>query len=339
VTTLGKVGPDGIKMVEAARIGVCRLCSASAELQYSHVFPRFAVKYLKDSSATPFLRNVVSGKRMQEAQRFHLLCESCEQLLGKDEKAFCEKFFRPLHKHNEGSFQYDKWLLRFLVGLHWKILVTKRDIYPDYAEAAYTAVEPEWKAFLLGQRLEPGSTEFHLFIGDVIQDATHQVSPKLNSYLARALDATPTFSKSGQVGCYVKVLRVMSYAFITPREPEDENWIGTQVFEQGTLSGPQTIDSRGFGPLIEDRVKVLEVASSKMTADQLERFKENAMRNPERFLNSETTRVALANRELQARMAVRLRARGSVAKGRDRNKPCGCGSGLKVKKCCGYTHG
>ena len=157
--------------------------------------------------------------------------------------------------------------------------------------------------------------------------------------MARSLDGTPTFSKSGQFGSYVKLVRVMSYAFITPRNPEKENWIGTQIYEQGTISQPQQIETRGFWPLIESRVKALEAASSSMTARQMEKVKENALRNPEKFLNSESTRVVLANRKLQHRMSARLRAEDFGIKGRDRNKLCPCGSGKKVKKCCGYSHG
>jgi hypothetical protein len=268
--------------------GICRLCSSNAELKLSHIFPRFAVKYLKESSSTGYLRGLASGKRSQETRRVYLLCENCEQLLSADEKLFCEQIFLPLHKENRNSFPYDRWLIRFLVGLHWKVLVSKTDTYPDDAEAAYAKAEPEWRAYLLGQRLDYGTSEFHFFIGDVIEDVSSAVSPKLNSYLARAVDGTPTFSKTGQFGSYVKLLRVMSHAFITPRDPEKEKWAGTQIGEQGTLAGPQIINTRSFSPLIESRVRVLESAPSAMTERQLKKFKEAAMRDPEKFLNSES---------------------------------------------------
>lgn len=321
---------------KSANTEVCKLCSANAELQLSHVFPRFAVKYLKNTSATGFLKNFTSGKRMQEAQRVHLLCERCEQLLAKDEKAFCEKLFLPLHKQNQSAFQYNEWLIRFLVGLHWKILVTKdeHDTYPIDAKTAYAAAEGEWRAFLLGHRADHGSSEFHLFFTDVLEDSSSVVSEKLNWYIVRALDGTPTFSKSGQFGSYVKLLRVMSYAFITPRNPQTDNWIGTQVGKQGTIAPPQSIDSHGFGPLIESRVQALESAPSSMTERQLEKFKENAIRDPGKFLNSESTRVFIANLKLQRRMAAK-RYRPVSMKGRDRNQSCPCGSGKKLKKCCG----
>jgi hypothetical protein len=118
---------------------ICRLCSGNAKLKLSHIFPRFAVKYLKESSSTGYLRGLASGRRVQETRRLNLLCESCEQLLSNDERVFCEQIFIPLHKQNKGSFDYDKWLIRFLVGLHWKVLVAKdtNDKYPDQAEAAY----------------------------------------------------------------------------------------------------------------------------------------------------------------------------------------------------------
>jgi len=327
--------------VKPANWGTCRLCSANAELRLSHVFPRFAVKYLKESSSTGYLRGLASGRRMHETRRINLLCEKCEQLLSSDEKIFCEQIFVPLHKEDKGSFAYDKWLIRFLVGLHWKVMVTRdmNDKYPDSAEAAYAKVEPEWRAFLLGQRADYGSSEFHLFFADVVEDASSPVSEKLNWYMARAVDGTPTFSKAERFGSYVKLLRVMSYAFITPRDPEKEKWIGTQVGEQGTLKTPQEIKTRSFWPLVESRVRALESSPSNMTDRQLKKFEEVAMRDPEKFLKSESTRVVLANRKLEERMAARLRAEEFAIKGRDRNQPCPCGSGVKVKKCCGYSHG
>jgi hypothetical protein len=297
------------------------------------------VKYLRESSSTGYLRELASGKRVQETRRFNLLCESCERLLSNDERVFCEQIFIPVHKQNKGSFDYDKWLIRFLVGLHWKVLVTKdtNDKYPDQAEAAYAKVEPDWRAFLLDQRPDHGSSEFHLFFADVVDDASSAVSPKLNWYMARAVDGTPTFSKAGQFGSYVKLLRVMSYAFITPRDPEKEKWDGTQVGEQGTIKTPQNIRTQSFWPLVESRVQALESAPSTMTERQLKKFEEAAKRDPEKFLNSESTRVVLANRKLEQRMAAKYE--GPVAvKGRDRNQPCPCGSGKKQKKCCGYVY-
>jgi hypothetical protein len=317
--------------------GICRLCSREVGLKLSHIFPRFAVKYLKESSFTGYLRRFDSRKRFQETRRVYLLCENCEQLLSADEKLFCEQIFLPLHKENKNSFQYDKWLIRFLVGLHWKVLVSKTDTFPDDAEAAYAKVEPEWRAYLLGQRTDYGTSEFHVFLADVVEDASSTVSPKLNWYLARGLDATPTFSESGQFGCYAKLLRVVSYAFITPRNPEKENWVGTQIGEQGTLAGPQTINTQSFWPLVDSRVRALEDAPPTMTERQLKKFKESAMQDPERFLNSESTRVALANRELEQRMAAKYQG-PVVMKGRDRNQPCPCGSAKKQKKCCGYVY-
>lgn len=319
-----------------ANWGKCRLCSANAELKLSHVFPRFAVKYLKESSSTGYMRGLVSGKRVQETRRVHLLCEKCEQLLSNDEKPFCEQIFIPLHKGNNSSFSYKNWLIRFLVGLHWKVMVTRdrNDKYPDDAEAAYAQVEPEWRGFLLGQRAEHGSSEFHLLFADVVEDSSSEISPQLNWYMARALDGTPTFSKARRFGSYVKLLRVVSYCFITPRDPEKERWVGTQVGEQGTLKTPQDIHTTSFWPLIESRVRALESAPAAMTERQLKKFQESAMRNPEKFSKSETTRVVLANRKLEQRMAAKYTAPIAM-KGRDRNQSCPCGSGKKFKRCCG----
>src|SRR6266851_967267 len=105
--------------------GTCKLCGQQKELQYSHIVPAFAVRWLKATSLTGYLKTPKSKVHQQETKRIYLLCSDCEQLLGKDEKTFCEKIFIPYHEQKQSVFTYGPWLKRFIIGLHWKVLVTK----------------------------------------------------------------------------------------------------------------------------------------------------------------------------------------------------------------------
>jgi len=315
-------------------LGQCKLCGRDADLRLSHIFPRFAVKWLKKTSATGYVRNVTSTRRQQETKREYLLCGDCEERLSRDEKTFCEVVFLPYHECGQQAFEYGPWLRRFLAGLHWKVLVTRNPKdWPENAEQIYTAVEVELREFLLEQSPAPGRAEFHIFFADVLEDADPPLPAKTNWYLARAFDATPTYSESGVVCCYAKLLKLLTWMFLTPRNLNKENWQGTLVLEQGRLQTPQTIHTAGMGPFLVHRIAAIEQAESKLSREQIDRIMESATSNPGRLLSSESYRVHRADRELRQRQTLRSQAR-KLGKGRDRNQPCSCGSGLKFKKCC-----
>jgi hypothetical protein len=317
------------------RQGICRLCGKQADLRESHIYPAFAVRWLKESSATGYLRSTGSDKRMQDTDRVKLLCADCEQILSKDEKQFAEKLFVPLQEGRKQSFDYEEWLIRFLVGFHFRILVTREGVGPQHAEEHYARVEEDWKQFLLGKKSDWGQSEFHVFFSDVIQDASQPVSPKTNWYLATALDSRPTFSDSGHAGCYGKLLRVMSFSFMSSRDPLKEQWDGTQVFARGKLVGPrQSIKSSGFWPLIQASIKAVEEKEITMTDRQTNALLDAIQKDPQRFLNSESMRVREATVALSHRMAAKEFSKVRV-KGRNRNSPCPCGSGEKYKRCHG----
>jgi uncharacterized protein YecA (UPF0149 family) len=105
------------------------------------------------------------------------------------------------------------------------------------------------------------------------------------------------------------------------------------------ISQPQNIETTGFWPLVESRVAPMETAPISMTPRQVEKFKQSALQKPQKFLNSESIRVVLANRALRKRMKEKLAADPPALKGRDRNRESPCGSGKKLKKCCGYALG
>jgi hypothetical protein len=296
--------------------------------------------WLKKTAATGYLRNLTSpNRRYQETRREYLLCRDCEQILSRDEKLFAEQVFLPYHENASSVFLYGSWLRRFLAGFHWKILVTRQaDQYPDSASAIYVQVQDELRRFLLGESQTPGRAEFHIFFLDAVKDSTHELLPKTNEYLARALDATPTYSDSGSAGVYGKLVKIMTMSFLSARDPQTERWEGTEVFDDGQIRTPQRIETISIGPFLEDRIKAVARASSSLSDKQKKSLLETVRKNPERFLASENVRVHSANGQLQKRLKDREMLRTAISrtmKGRDRNQPCPCGSPMKFKKCCG----
>jgi hypothetical protein len=322
-------------------VGSCRLCGKEAELQFGHIFPRFAVNWLKKTSATGFLRNSLTAQRQQDSERAYLMCRDCEQILSKDEKTFAEKIFIPYHEKNVTEFEYGTWLTRFLAGLHWKTLLCRTsDSSPVTAKDTFDAVESELRLFLVGKAKTVGRAEFHIFLGDVIRDANFKIAPKLNWYINRTLDADRISNKLGTLGIYAKFLKVMTFAFLTARDPVSESWQGTQVAENGILRTPQNIESKGLGPFLTDRATAVAKAVSELPSREKERIERAARANPERVRRSEGLQVYLADRKLAERIETREAVNRATyplhrVKGRDRNQPCPCGSGEKAKKCHG----
>jgi hypothetical protein len=316
--------------------GLCKLCGQQKELRYSHIVPAFAVRWLKQTSLTGYLKTFKSKVRVQETKRVYLLCADCEQILGRDEKIFCEKIFIPYHEKNQQQFEYGSWLRRFIVGLHWKVLVTKEEKYPADAEAAYARAESEWGQFLLGQSASPGDAEFHLFLSNVVEDSTGELPQKINWYLARGFDLTPIYSEAGMAGVYAMIVRTLTFSYLTPKAAKDK-MIGTQITEEGVLQTPQTIQ-RSLGSFIVGRAKAIERMPKTMSARQHEKLLERARTEPEKLAQSESFRAFDADMQLKQRR-MRDKLLGEEArrrmKGRNRNSPCPCGSGMKYKKCHG----
>jgi SEC-C motif len=313
--------------------GTCRLCGVQGPLIFSHLIPKFAVKWLKETSATGYLRSLLSGERRQETQRQYLLCSACEQLLGRDEKRFAERIFKPYQKKPQPtSFVYEEWFLRFLVGLHWRALVTS-DPVPEHVREAFARAEERWRQYLLRQAPDPGPTEFHVQFVDVIEDSTFNLPPKINWYMARSFDSSWLQTPSGGAASYVKLPRLILLAFITPRNPDKEDWNGTQVAVQGTIQVKQEVSTTSIGQYILDRAKAVSDAPPTLTERQKQKILEQARVNPRAFLESDSYQVHLADRRIRALKEARdMRIE---VKGRDRNKPCPCGSGKKAKKCHG----
>jgi hypothetical protein len=315
--------------------GTCKLCGQQKTLRYSHIVPAFAVRWLKETSLTGYLKTLKSKVRVQETRRVYLLCSDCEQILGRDEKTFCEAIFIPYHEQNQQRFEYDGWLRRFIIGLHWKVLVTKEETYPAEAEAAYAKAESDWRQFLLGKSASPGDAEFHLLLSDAVEDSTGDLPQKINWYLTRGFDLTPIYSDAGTAGVYAMVVRTLTFSYLTPKAAQDK-MVGTQIAEHGVLRTPQRIEGT-LGPFIVGRAQIVERFPKTLSPRQREKLFERARKEPEKFLQSKDFRAFEADRKLKEKINRKLikKEMRRRMKGRDRNSPCPCGSGKKYKKCHG----
>lgn len=101
----------------------CKLCGAIANLEQSHILPAFVFRWMKDTSATGYLR--FGGKpncRAQDGERRYWLCRGCETRLCQWETEFAAQVFHPLISDGGQRIPYQEWMLKFAVSVSWRVL-------------------------------------------------------------------------------------------------------------------------------------------------------------------------------------------------------------------------
>lgn len=276
----------------------CALCQKKTDLRKSHIVPAFFGEYLKETSATGYLRGVDSPNlRIQDLTKTELLCAECEQRLSVWEKNFAQGAFKRVQDDSFRELEYGPWLLSFLVSLSWRVLAVERGTfvrdYPEFSAPIEAAFE-SWRQFLLGKRKHPGS-EHHLFVIPGIPERVPAGShEKTLHYLLRAIDAGIGSGKR-TLFVYTKALRSLVFSPIVPGSPA--GWTNTRVHAgTGRLVSPQKIAMPGFGDFLMSRVG--EAFEQPLSEKQRARIAETMLQQPGKALQSESYKVHQATKRL-----------------------------------------
>ena len=276
----------------------CALCCEPRALRNSHVIPAFFGRYLKETSATGFLRGAVSpNKRVQDLAKEFLLCEECEQRFSGWEREFSGLALPVVQGDDFRVLRYGPWMLPFIVSLSWRVLVSDRDDllqgHSHFTEEVGKVLE-SWRLFLLGRRRDPG-TEHHVFVfAGVPTSVPDDAERQLLHYMLRTIDATEGIS-SRTLFVYVKALRTLVFSPIVPRYPS--GWKNTRIHPgTASLRSPQRIFMKGFGDFLSSRVK--EAFSTPLSAAQQGKIREAMLSDPRKALSSESYRVHKATQKL-----------------------------------------
>jgi hypothetical protein len=306
----------------------CRLCGCTAELQESHIIPKFAIKWLKETG-TGYFRKIESPNiRRQDGVKQRLLCVECEQRFGSRESYFATQVFKPILAGATHAV-YDSRLAYFLVSLFWRTLIRNLD---EVRSTHYRFIhqilnaEEEWRRFLLGQGQLTTFSHLHLFVADIAERNPPGV-PKFNLYCARACDATVFDSEER---CYV-VVKFATFFCIAPVTPYVETeWKGTRIENgTGTLKIPQQVNDIAFGGWLMERAKfAFEKFDSTVSSNQKRLIQDHIRKRLPTLRSSDLYRAAMADEQDYNRVL-------SAANHVGRNDKCPCGSGLKFKKCHG----
>lgn len=272
--------------------GTCRLCGKHSTLCESHIIPSFVYRWLKDSSATGYIRfGELMNKRVQDGIKMHLLCEDCEQRFGQYEKAFSENIFDPFHADKSTNFAYDHWLSKFAVSVSWRVLTYFKDdilsLYPpQHLQAADHSLEV-WKQFLLGRRPDPENHEQHmLLLGSVKNHTFDEMPSNINRYIMRTVDIDAMCNSTTAL-VYSKMGRVMLIGFINV--PAREEWIGTELYvKQGQIALSDSCLPMVFGDYIVNRAQKFHGFYDRISKRQVEKIDKDYRKDMQRASKSET---------------------------------------------------
>ena len=250
-------------MPPTSYLSKCALCLEEKELLDSHIIPAFVFKWIKETSATGFLRMAKNPNlRQQDGPKSKLLCKKCESLLNDYETLFAKNIFHPyvkieLDKNGIATgkikcFDHNDWLLRFIISLHWRFLVTK-DYTTDIELAKFKKVlggiKEDWRQFLLKERNYTGECESHIILFQSLASANGYIPPNMNEkitcYLLRAIDGGPITSKGkNKLGVFSKIGPI---AFLTTIKPDKlKNTNDSRVRMRGKIKTAQHL----YNPLL-----------------------------------------------------------------------------------------
>lgn len=282
--------------------GCCRLCGVDADLQLSHILPAFVFRWMKETSGNGYLRSgQTPNRRVQDGLKFHWLCTSCENLLGRSEMIFADKLFYPYSRGESSRFIYSEWLLHFCVSVSWRVLHVHREQtglndYDQEAIASIDAAEATWREFLFGRIPHPGPFEQHLIPFDAIEFISFpnvDVSPNLNRYLMRTVDMdlirtvdTETSHRRKAIYVYAKLGRFAILGFV--REEQRSRWQGTKVHVKKGVIEPRTYQlPRAFFEYMNGKARRTSELLASISPRQSETIDQSFRSNIDKYIGSD----------------------------------------------------
>lgn len=285
-----------LKMTTLITDRTCRLCNKSGALKYSHILPHFVFKFLKESSATGYLRSAYKpNKRDQDGPKEYMLCTKCEELFNGWETLVANEIFHPLHKNTLNAFKYGPWLLKFAVSVSWRALTWLRERNSSFHQSKHPMIDKAlqtWQKFLLNHRSDPGSFEQHIILLDSLNSETtvDNLPPNINRYFLRAVDINVASSESAPLFIWIKMCRLGLIGLIHYEHPR--HWQGTKIHvRSGTIGGEDILLPEQVLDYLKDRARVGQKANRNLSQKQKERIEKSYNKNMGRLENSETLRA------------------------------------------------
>ena|SRR5688572_11052685 len=105
---------------------LCQLCGKNPAIKNSHAMPRFVRVGMNDDMPTMGFRGAkVPNLRIQDFEKYALLCQPCETRFSISEGHAARKIFNPFRHVGQNEFDYGPWLHLFMTSLSWRTLALK----------------------------------------------------------------------------------------------------------------------------------------------------------------------------------------------------------------------
>lgn len=288
----------------------CALCEQEEELRVSHIIPKFAYDYLKETS---FTKRILTATKpnipFQDGTKYKTLCAKCENNFSIYENTFCRRIFKPYHHaSNLASLRYGEWLTKFIIFTHWKILYchlrgitgAKQTGLSLKEKRLLEKTEYRWRQYLLGSIRSPKNLLNCIFFGSYISDCNgfNDLPKGLNRYLGRAIDATLVQDQQRkELWIYSKLVKIIMVSIIKGECLVD--WQDTKIeLSEGNIKIPQKVSSR-IGYFLLNRVEQVNKRIEQRSERQRQKVLEKQLEDPSRFINSETGKSLFEDMKLQ----------------------------------------
>ncbi|WP_226501458.1 hypothetical protein [Pseudomonas sp. MWU16-30322] len=258
----------------------------------SHFIPKFVGKWVKDSSATGYIRlNQNINKRAQDIAKDYWLCESCEQLFSGWEREFANKIFYPFVKNEADSARYGEWLAKFCASLSWRTLSYIRSVNPRSDESIdeiEMAILQGLSSFILGNSSNLGTYEQHLYPLDVIESASAGVGlpENINRYFLRTMHMDVLVGE-GQVMVYTKLPKFILLGLANHSESKQMRSSRVSL-KEGRLFPQSYYWPKGFAQYIFGKAKEISQLYKEINPNQQAVIEKAIAKNPERAAASGT---------------------------------------------------
>lgn len=217
--------------------GKCALCGTEAELQLSHIIPKFAGRYLKETSIGNIRNHALAERIVQDIEKHYLLCHECEELFSASERYFANTLFYPYLRDKKDTFAYDERLFYFLTSLSWRSLyldivnfVREGTLRLDILERMIDS-ERIMREFLLKNRADLAEIEHHIFFFDRVMEANTPTDSIFKNGRPHETIHRSLISYSGFADNTIYTIsNLMGIVIVTLySKDQDEFWEGTQV--------------------------------------------------------------------------------------------------------------
>lgn len=271
---------------------VCPLCAGIGPFRISHIIPKFAFDWLKDTSATGFMRHGPHPNlRVQDGFKKELLCDACEQLLSGWEDAVAAQLFKPYNDGSATTIAYEEWLSKFAASLVWRVLFVMKEeglknLSGSQLRLADHALEV-WRKFIRGEREHPGSFELHLLPVDFIDSTKNDALPaNFNRYLTRSIEMD-VVAKKGSAFVYAKMGKLIFIGII--EQPISRQWYGSRLgIKRGTVQPSRYTAPAAFLDYLISRAHRMSQIMQKLSAKQKTKIAETIGKDINKAAESET---------------------------------------------------